>query len=185
MNELNGLSQEAEQSLWKQHGVVVDLYKFFFDWVLKLVIFYYTITGAILGFCLSRPSEGLLRFSLLLPFLLGLFLFWLFALGRRGLGKTQREVHDIENLLKPKMKLDIRFLPKFLVVNAVMCLVTAIALLILLTLMFVLPLGKGKAVEVQRIALSGDCEIITTEASKAPNPGPAPDKQRVTRIVCR
>src|SRR6476661_6543772 len=56
MDQPTESGNEESESLWKQHGVIVDLYKFFFGWVLKLDIFYYAA-----GVWFHPNSAGLLE----------------------------------------------------------------------------------------------------------------------------
>lgn len=63
----------------KQYEMMVDVYKFHFEMVLKFIIFYCAITGAILSFYLSQPNTGFMRFALAFPIFLG-FVFCVFAL---------------------------------------------------------------------------------------------------------
>jgi hypothetical protein len=58
----------------KQYQMMVDIYKFHFDIVLKFVAFYYAITGAILSYWLSKPNAGFMRYALALPILMGIAL---------------------------------------------------------------------------------------------------------------
>jgi hypothetical protein len=126
------LSKEEADLLLKQLDIVMDQYKFFFDWVLKLDIFYYTITGAITSFYLANPGSGLLRYSLVLPIILSLLLFSLFVSGQRGLKLTAREARTIGDRLRLELKLDLKYLPNFLAVNAIMCALVALALMYVL-----------------------------------------------------
>lgn len=123
-----GLSKEEAESLWKQLEIIVDLYKFFFEWVLKLDIFFYSITGAIVSFYFSKPVGSPFRHALLLPLLFSILLLFLFASGERGLRKTQEQAQSIVDRLGLILRLDIRYLPNFLAVNALMCLIIAGAL---------------------------------------------------------
>jgi hypothetical protein len=119
-------SQGSPDDRWRQLGVQVDLYKFFFDWTLKLDIFYYTLTGAIVSFFLSRPID--LRYSLLLPFFLSFLLGVFFWIGSKGLKASEIDVHAIARPLK--MRFDIRYLRHFSLMNAAMCFFNALVLLL-------------------------------------------------------
>src|ERR1044071_9438105 len=58
--------------LWKQYGVFVDLFKFYLDTALKTNIWFDSITGAILTYYFSNAADPLLKYSLVLPMVLGL-----------------------------------------------------------------------------------------------------------------
>lgn len=62
-----------------QYGMMLDVYKFHFEIVLKLLIFYYAVSGGILSYYLSQPNKGFTRYALVLPvfmsIVLGVFAF--------------------------------------------------------------------------------------------------------------
>jgi hypothetical protein len=68
------LTPPTREDVWRQISLHTDLYKHYLELVLKFNAFYFVLTGAIVSFYLSRPDPGVLRFSLLLPILLGLAL---------------------------------------------------------------------------------------------------------------
>ena len=68
------LNTQENDNLMKQYQMMVDIYKFHFEIVLKFIIFYYAITGAILSYYLSQPNTGFMRFALVLPIFMGLVL---------------------------------------------------------------------------------------------------------------
>ena len=43
------------EMLWRQYSLHVDLYKFYLDLAIKINVFYYAVTGAILAYY-SEPS---------------------------------------------------------------------------------------------------------------------------------
>jgi predicted RNA binding protein YcfA (HicA-like mRNA interferase family) len=69
------ISNEAiRETLLKQYQTHVDLYKHYIDLTLKVNIFYYAITGAILSFYFTRSHDNnIIRYSLLLLLLMSLF----------------------------------------------------------------------------------------------------------------
>jgi len=71
----------SPDTLAKQYQMMVDVYKFHFDIVLKFITFYYAITGAILSFYLSQPKTSIMMgiAALALPIVMG-GLFGMFAL---------------------------------------------------------------------------------------------------------
>lgn len=121
------ISKEDPDLLWKQLIVQVDLYKFFFDWVLKLIIFYYTITGGAVSVYFASPNDGS-KYYLLIPILLSFVLSGLFLWGRGGLKISEQELHKIQSNLPLVMRLDMRYLPGFLLANAAVCILVAITL---------------------------------------------------------
>ena len=70
-NNTNVNTDTSEENLMKQYQMMVDVYKFHFDIVLKFITFYYAITGAILSFYLSQPKTNLMNAALALPIIMG------------------------------------------------------------------------------------------------------------------
>jgi len=65
---------DDRELLWHQYQMNVDLYKGYLDLVVKINVFYYDITGAIVSFYFSNASEPLIKWSLLLPLLMSIAL---------------------------------------------------------------------------------------------------------------
>jgi hypothetical protein len=59
--------RDTHDLLWKQYALYVDLYKSLFDLFIKVNVFYYGITGAIVVYYLEHTAEPLARYGLLLP----------------------------------------------------------------------------------------------------------------------
>lgn len=59
---------------WKDYEMSVDLHKSYLDFAIKLNLFYYAITGAILSFHFSKESPTVSIFGLFLPILMSLAL---------------------------------------------------------------------------------------------------------------
>jgi len=59
---------------WKDFELSVDLHKFYVDFVVKLNLFYYAITGGILSFHFSKDSPSVSVLSLILPIILSISL---------------------------------------------------------------------------------------------------------------
>src|SRR2546426_5837786 len=72
--------------LWKQYAQNVDLYKFYLDLTVKINVFYYAVTGAILTYYFQHSSDRLSRFALLLPIAFSLAISGIFVYGSRLLG---------------------------------------------------------------------------------------------------
>lgn len=56
---------EADNLLWDQYAVYVDLFKFYVDLAWKSTTWYYAITGVVLAYVLIMPIELLLSWSTL------------------------------------------------------------------------------------------------------------------------
>jgi len=68
-------------TLWKQYALNVDLYKFYMELTVKLNLFYYGITGAILSFYFSHPASPFVALALGLPLLMSIMLAGIFFYG--------------------------------------------------------------------------------------------------------
>ena len=69
----NGQALAREYARTTLEGIsTTHLYRFYLELALKINLFYYAITGAILSFCFAHTNEPLIRLSLLLPFVMSL-----------------------------------------------------------------------------------------------------------------
>lgn len=71
---------DNRELLWRQYQLNVDLYKGYLELVVRMNVFYYAVTGAILSFYFANQNE-LTQFSLFLPFLMSVALGGFFVLG--------------------------------------------------------------------------------------------------------
>lgn len=67
--------------LWKQYQLNIDLYKGYLELALRINIFYYAITGAIISYYLKTPDVTQLKFSLVLPLLMSVAFGVFFIIG--------------------------------------------------------------------------------------------------------
>jgi hypothetical protein len=49
---------DANNSLWKQYALLVDLYKYYLEIAWKVAVWYYATTGAVLAFYFNNVSVG-------------------------------------------------------------------------------------------------------------------------------
>jgi len=68
---------------WKDFEISVELHKSYLDFALKLNLFYYGITGAILSFHFSKESPTASLIGLLLPTMLSILLGLFFLYGAK------------------------------------------------------------------------------------------------------
>lgn len=66
---------------WKDFELSVELHKSYLEFIMKLNLFHYAVTGAILSFHFSKESPQVSIFALLLPIILSMMLgaFFLFC----------------------------------------------------------------------------------------------------------
>ena len=82
---------DDKQLLWNRYSMHVEAYHKYFDIVVKLNLFYYGITGAILSFYFTKSNGShYVEYSLLLPifFSVGLVLLFAFAIKALRVSKT-------------------------------------------------------------------------------------------------
>ncbi len=62
---------DERQLLWNRYSLHIEMYQKYLDTVLKLNLFYYGITGAIISFYFSNNANGLTtELALLLPLMI-------------------------------------------------------------------------------------------------------------------
>lgn len=105
------LSQEL---LWKQYALHVDLYKFYLDLTIKVNVFYYAVTGAILSYYFKGASDGVARYALVLPIVMSFGLGGIFLYGSTLLTVVRTEVFDIRD------KLGLETAPEFMLLTVVL-----------------------------------------------------------------
>ena len=124
-------SQPSRDVLWKQYELHVTLYKSHMELVVKLMTFYYAVTGAIVSFYLAHPEIPLIRWSLALPFIFSV------GLGAVALGGTkdaipvQVEIQNMAAALGLKIYPQTAALRHLLWVAAATCIFVAIGLVLL------------------------------------------------------
>ena len=105
--------------VWRQYNLWIDLYKFHMELLLKANTFFYLITGGILTFYLAHPEQKMLRFSLVLPIVIGVALAATFFYGMRFVGVKRREVQRLGSLMNCGVPPDVNALPVLLLASAI------------------------------------------------------------------
>jgi hypothetical protein len=86
---------------WKRYSMNIDIYQNFFDIVIKVNLFYYGITGALLSFYYTNISTNAdLKYSLLFPALFSFALILLFSYGLWALNKTKEDIEECRKILE-------------------------------------------------------------------------------------
>lgn len=120
--------QPSDDLLWKQYALHVDLYKFYFDLTIKINVFYYAITGAILSYYFQHGGDRVARFSLVLPVAISFALGGLFWYGSQLLGVVRKELFDIRDKLGLSTAPEIMVLTVFLRVTGSLLLAIGLVL---------------------------------------------------------
>lgn len=118
--------------LWQQFSLYVDLYKFYMDITVKVNLFYYGITGAILSFYFAHPSTPLIKYSLCLPILMSLIFSAIFFYGAQLMPILRRDLFDIRDKLGLATAPDLGILTIVLWGFAILLVIVAICLAILI-----------------------------------------------------
>jgi hypothetical protein len=84
--------EPAPNDLMKQYEMMVDIYKFHFEMVLKFVAFYYLITGGIVSYWLGEENTGFMRFALALPIGMGVSLGYFAIYGAREVDPFKKDI---------------------------------------------------------------------------------------------
>ena len=111
--------------LWKQFSLYVDLYKFYMDITMKVNLFYYGITGAILSFYFAHPGTPLIKYSLFLPILMSIVFSAIFFYGAHLMPILRSDLFNIRDRLGLATAPDIGILT--IVLRAFACLLVVVA----------------------------------------------------------
>jgi len=77
----HSLPPSEQEMLWREYQMSIDLYKFYIDMIIKMLVWYYAITGGILSFYFTRTKMPLARWALLLPCIVSFAILILFLWG--------------------------------------------------------------------------------------------------------
>jgi hypothetical protein len=121
-----------KEILWKQFVVYVDLYKFYMDLTIKINLFYYGITGAIVSFYFTHPHTPLIRYALCLPVLMALAFSGIFIYGAHLMPILRFDLFDIRDKLGLATAPDLGVLTLILRIFAILLLFVAVGLIILI-----------------------------------------------------
>ena len=129
-----------KDTLMKQYQMMIDVHKFYFEIVLKFLIFHYAVTGAILSFYLSKPNTGVMRFALIFPIFMSVIFGAFTFFGSTRVGYMEEEVIRVTDMLGLPVYPDPMFLKYMLMVAGVLNMAIAIALL-------VVSIGRSQALQ--------------------------------------
>lgn len=100
MVESINFKSDQQKFLWERYKQTVDLHRSYLDLAIKLNVFNYAITGAIVSFYFSQPDEPLIKWSLLLPALMNLGLAIFFFRSALASNVSQKDIHTLANNLE-------------------------------------------------------------------------------------
>jgi hypothetical protein len=102
---MNTIPPIDKDTLMKQYQLMVDIYKFYFEILLKFLVFHYAVTGAIVSFYLSQPNVGFIRFALAFP------IFMSIVFGAFAFFASCRIQSIIDEIIRVTTALDLRAYP--------------------------------------------------------------------------
>jgi hypothetical protein len=104
---------------WKQYALMVDLYKFYLDLVVKVGALHYAITGAIVSYYLTHKGDDKIWWALLLPAVLSFGFAAAFLCGAGLHRLTRRHLFDLRDHLNLAVAPETGFLSMFLWILAI------------------------------------------------------------------
>jgi hypothetical protein len=85
-----------KQLLWNRYAMHIDLYQKYLDVAIKLNLFYYGITGAILSFYFSQKSNNsITELALVFPILFSVALLVFFAFANKSYGVSKIDIEKL------------------------------------------------------------------------------------------
>lgn len=132
MEDANLGSPSQRELQWREYQMSVDMYKFYVAIVVKAILSYYAITGAILTFYFAQTTRPLARWALVLPSALGIGLAVLFRWGADLWQIVRNDAFDIARDLRLKSAFELSVVSILLNGGALLLLVTGVALISLI-----------------------------------------------------
>ncbi|HEX8774904.1 MAG TPA: hypothetical protein VF735_15125 [Pyrinomonadaceae bacterium] len=90
----------ARELKWKEYTLHIDHYRYYLNISLQGNVFFYTVSGVVLGVYLKTPNDNFLEFLLLLPILLGASLGGIFIYGGNLWAKAYNNIENITEVLR-------------------------------------------------------------------------------------
>jgi len=98
--EVSGLTQKDKiEFQLRKYISHYERYNAYMDIAFKANVFFYVVTGSILGFYLTNSDKPYVKIALLLPMLLGIVLGGIFLYGSHLWWKARKDIEDLENAL--------------------------------------------------------------------------------------
>lgn len=126
------MSETNEELLWKRYQLGIDLYKHYFDLLVKSNAFYYAVSAGVVTLYFSANSPNTVKYCLLFPIFMSLILALFYLYGAGMVHTLQKELSAIAGNLHMRTFVDVRFLKYSLQISGLLCCLVAIGLLILM-----------------------------------------------------
>jgi hypothetical protein len=128
--------EQFRNNLIEHYKINVDLYKHYFELLIKFNIFYYAITGAILSYYFSNNQIIYLRYSLLLPILISLIFGFFFFWASKLVMVSRQDIIEITSALGFKTYPEFKVLKNSLILFGILLFFVALCLIILFLISF-------------------------------------------------
>lgn len=116
---------DSTEILWGQYKQNVDLYKFYMELIVKLNVFYYAVTGAIVSFFFANQTIPDIKYSLFLPIIMSIAFAGFFIYGAILMGFLREEVFKIRDALGLEVAPDVGVLSVLLYIFSVIFILVA------------------------------------------------------------
>ena len=126
------MGETNEELLWKRYQLGIDLYKHYFDLLVKSNAFYYAVTAGVVTLYFSSNSPKTVKYCLLFPISMSLILALFYLYGAGMVHTLQKELSTIAGDLRLRAFVDVRFLRYSLEISGLLCCLVAIGLLVLM-----------------------------------------------------
>lgn len=131
---------EDDNLLWKQYNVYTEIFKFYVNVTWQVIVWFYAITGAILVYYFDHiKNNSYLRYSLVLPAILGFSFYRIFAFGARQNQDLIRWLDYIRTQLRLPGRPHVEVLNQFLDLGSKLFLVITLSLTVMFGLSFLPP----------------------------------------------
>lgn len=110
---------EQIELTWKKYKLEVQLFRSYLDLVIKINLFYYIVTGAIISYYLANKSEQYIIYSLLLPMLMSFSLCAYFIYAAVLAENARKSIRGLAFELKQSVYPEARILVFLIIISAI------------------------------------------------------------------
>jgi hypothetical protein len=118
----------SRDELMRQYEIGIDLYKDYLKLVIELNVFYYAITGAIISYYFAHNTDPMMRWALMLPFVMSILFACFFVYGGIQQMHYRAEVFRIRDALGFRVAPEMLVLSIFLYIFSLLMVVVAVGL---------------------------------------------------------
>ncbi len=121
-----------KELLWKEYELNINTYRGYLELALKVNVFYYAITGAIVTYYFAHHDQPLIRLALVFPLVTSVFFASLFGVGAYLSKNTRRDTRELGTQLGFKVIPELGVLTLFLAIFAALMLLVSVGLFLLI-----------------------------------------------------